>query len=147
MDTRAARRAAEKAARDLMTSRAALVGELGVVQAELGQLAEDVAAVTTRGRQLVAAAEDEAARLVAAAQAVVVNSEQRYADVYGAATAGGWTPADLSALGFPPATGTSPRRRRSPIEQPELMPATDTPLALPQQPGEPDQQVATQPSH
>lgn len=111
MDTRAARRAAEKAARDLVNGRAGLVGELGVVQAELARLAEEVAQAAARGRQLVADAEAEAANLVAAAQDCAREGEQRYADAYGAATGGGWTAADLTALGFQP-TGSSPRRRR-----------------------------------
>lgn len=56
---------------------AAVVGELGVVQAERAQLAEDVAAASTRGRELVAAAEAEAARLFAAAQDLVAAADQR----------------------------------------------------------------------
>lgn len=147
MDTRAARRAAEKAARDLMTSRAALVGELGVVHAERTQLAEDVTVATARGRELVAAADAEAARLVAAAQDLAQDGEQRYADAYGAATAAGWTPIDLTALGFQPATGSSPRRRRTPVEQPELTPPAETSVTLPEQHVEHDQQPATAPAH
>ncbi len=119
MDTRAARRAAEKAARNLVNSRAALVGDLGVMQAERARLAEEVAEAATRGRQLVADAETEAAQLVAAIQDRAQEGEQHYADAYGAATGGGWTAADLTALGFQPA-GSSPRRRRpAAAEQPE----------------------------
>lgn len=113
MDTRTARRAAERAARDLLTSRAAVAGEVGVVAAERAQLAEDVTAATSRGRDLIAAAEAEAARLIAAAQDLVVEADQRYADVYSAATGAGWTPADLTALGFQPAPAGTTRRRRA----------------------------------
>ena len=42
MDSRTARRTAEKAARNLITDRAALVGELGVATAERTQLASGV---------------------------------------------------------------------------------------------------------
>lgn len=112
MDSRTARRTAEKAARDLVTTRAALVGEVGVAAAERTQLTDDITAATERGRQLVASAQAEAARLVAAAQDLVTAGEQRYTDAYTAATAAGWTPSDLTALGFPPATSTPTRRRR-----------------------------------
>lgn len=79
MDTRAARRTAEKAARDLINNRAALVGELGVAQAERIQLDAAIAAVVARGRQVVAAAEAEAARQLETAQSLVRDAERRYA--------------------------------------------------------------------
>jgi hypothetical protein len=131
MDSRAARRAAEKAARNLMNERAALVGELGVMDAERRRLADEVAAAARRGRQLVADAEAEAARLVAAAQDVAQDGEQRYADVYGAATAEGWAPGDLKALGFAPSSNNPPRRRRS---TPLPAETNQPPLTLPAQP-------------
>ena len=80
------------------------------MQAERAKLAEDVATATTRGRDLFAAAETEAARLVTAAQDLVVDADQRYADIYSAATTAGWTPTDLNALGFQPAAGTHRQR-------------------------------------
>ena len=113
MDTRTARRAAEKAARDLINDRAALIGELAVARAERSQLDINIAAAGERGRQLVAAAEAEAAGLLDTAQAGVRHADQRYADVYSAATAAGWAAADLTALGFQPAP-TRTRRRTSP---------------------------------
>lgn len=141
MDTRVARRAAEKAARDLITSRAAVIGELGVVQAERAQLAQDVTAANARGRELVASAEAEATRLVDAAQDLVVDADQRYAHVYSAATGAGWTAADLNALGFQPDTEGSSRRRRGAVRQPGLVPAIAAPLTLPEQHVERDQQA------
>jgi hypothetical protein len=118
MDSRTARRAAEKAARDLIATRAALVGELGVAAAERTQLIADVTTATDRGRELIAAAEAEAAHLVAAARHLVADGEQRYTDAYTAATTAGWTPADLTALGYPPATtNTARRRRQAPADQ------------------------------
>ena len=110
MDTRAARRTAEKAARDLTTSRAALIGDLGVAQAERTQLDLDVTIAADRGQQLVTAAQADAARLLEVAHTQVRDADQRYADLYSAATTGGLTPADLTALGFPPTN--NPRRRR-----------------------------------
>lgn len=110
MDTRAARRAAEKAARNLINNRTAPIGELGVAQAERALLEAEVVAAAGRGRQLVAAAEDEAARLLEHAQSAVRNATERYADLYSAATMAGWTPADLAALGF---DSTSPHPRRA----------------------------------
>ena len=137
MDSRTARRTAEKAARDLITSRAALVGELGVTQAERTRLAQEVLAATEHGRQLVAAAQAEAARLVAAAQDLVHDGEQRYADAYTAATTAGWTTGDLTALGFQPSPSTNPRRRRTTGD------AVQRPAgALPAQPAVPEQHAA-----
>ncbi len=140
MDTRAARRAAEKAARHLMNSRAALVGELGVLHADRARLAQDVVDAASRGRQLIADAEAEAARLVAAAQNLAQDGEQRYADAYSAATTGGWAPADLHALGFQPVNGSGSRRRRVAVDQPELTPPVVT---LPEQTDPHDQQPAS----
>ncbi len=110
MDTRVTR-AAERAARDLINSRAAVVGELGVVSADRGRLAEDVHTATVLGRRLVAEAEAQAAHLVAAAQERAEQGAQRFADAYAAATAAGWAPADLTALGFDAPVN---RRRRRP---------------------------------
>lgn len=118
MDTRTARRAAEKAARDLMNSRAALIGELAVASAERDQLDAAVTAAGDRGRQLVTAAQDEADQLLATAQAHVRDANQRYADLYNAATTSGWAPADLSALGFPSSLPGARRRRTTPGSEP-----------------------------
>ena len=147
MDSRTARRAAEKAARDLMTSRAALVGELGVAHAERMRLAQDVHAAADHGRQLVANAQAEAARLVAAAQDLVHDGEQRYGDAYTAATTAGWTTGDLTALGFQPSPSTTPRRRRTaadPVQQPAA--AVPAQPAGPEQHAAGDQQPATSPT-
>lgn len=124
-----------------MTSRAAVVGELGVVAAERAQLAEDVSAASRRGRDLVEAAQAEASRLVAAAQDLVAEADQRYADVYSAATGAGWTSADLSALGFQPGAASATRRRRAAVEQPALVAPSDAPLTLPEQDRHRDQEL------
>lgn len=116
MDTRTARRAAEKAARDLINGRAALVGELGVMHAERARLAEEVKAAAEQGRQLIADAGAEASSLVTSAQDLARAGAQLYADAYQVAAAGGWTAADLAALGFEPAS-TGTRRRRAPATE------------------------------
>ncbi len=116
MDARRARRAAEKAARDLINSRAALVGELGVMHAERARLAEEVKAAAEQGRQLIADAEAEASSLVTSAQDLSRAGDQLYADAYQVAATGGWTAADLTTLGFEPAS-IGPRRRRAPATE------------------------------
>jgi len=116
MDSRTARRSAEKAARDLVNSRAAVVGELGVMYAERARLAEEMNAATARGRQLIADAQAEASGLVAAAQDFAQAGAQLYADAYEVAATGGWTAADLAALGFEP-TSRGTRRRRAPATE------------------------------
>ncbi len=67
MDVRVARRAAEKAARNLINDRAGLVGEVRVADAERTRLATDLEAAATRGRGLITSAEQESARLLAEA--------------------------------------------------------------------------------
>lgn len=109
MDVRVTRRAAEKAARTLINDRAGLVGELGVADAERTRLATNLEAAVARGRDLVTAADQEAARLLAEAQNDLADSETRYAAARTAATDGGWLTADLAALGYPP---TKARRSR-----------------------------------
>lgn len=133
MDARVARRAAEKAARDLINHRAALVGDLGVLLAERPRLAEDVTTAQERGGQLVAAAQAQASALVDAARDLVHDGEQRYAHAhahaYSAATAAGWAADDLAALGYQPAQTTSRPRRRQPSpvdEAPSASQRTDT---------------------
>ena len=149
MDTRTARRAAEKAARDLINDRAALIGELAVARAERTQRDTDIAAAGERGRQLVAAAEAEAAALLDTAQAGVRHADQRYADVYSAATAAGWAAADLTALGFQPSNNA--RRRRPDIAQPpDRTPSTTEPasptVTVPGQQTQPHQDPAAAPT-
>ncbi len=122
-----------------MNSRATLVGELGVLQAERTRLAGDVVDAAARGRHMVADAEAEAARVVAAAQDLAQDGEHRYADAYSAATTGGWAPADLHALGFPPVNGSGTRRRRAAVEQPEPTPPV---VALPERTDPQHQQPA-----
>lgn len=80
---------------------------------------------------IVDAAQTEAARLLETAQTAVRDAEQHYTDVYGAATASGWAPADLAALGFS-LRPRSTRRRRASISEPSDLAA----LAIPEQPAD-----------
>ena len=117
MDTRIARRAAEKAARDLMKARSAVIGELGVVNAERLRLAADVDTAAEQGRRLRTVAEERAAELLAGARDVARVGEQRYAEALTAAVSAGWTLEDLGLMGFPDVRAPSRRRRADPAEQ------------------------------
>ncbi len=143
MDSRTARRAAERAARSLITSRAALVGKLGVLHADRTRLTADIDDATERARLLIADAQAQAAHLVAAAHDLARDAEQRYTHAYDAATSGGWTPTDLTALGFPPAQPTQPaqpatRRRRRSTSEAAPQPAAGNPPLPQQSPGTAD---------
>lgn len=143
MDTRAARRTAEKAARDLIATRADVVGELAVAAAERAQLTDQITAATDRGQQLVTAAHAEADRLVASARDLAADSEQRYTDAHNAATAAGWSSTDLTTLGFQPSTHTGPRRRDRAPRRPE--PTPKQPQHTQQEQGQPEANAA--PTH
>jgi hypothetical protein len=111
VDTRTARRAAEKAARDLINARSAVIGELGVAHAERLRLAADVDNAAEEGQRLRVAAAARAADLMAAAHDGERTGEERYTDALAAAVAAGWTMSDLRAMGFPDGRSTSRRRR------------------------------------
>ena len=111
MDARIARRTAEKAARELVNARSAVIGELGVAHAERLRLAADVDNAVEQGLRLKAAAAARAAELLAAAQDGERSGEERYTDALAAAVAAGWTMSDLRAIGFPDGRSTSGRRR------------------------------------
>ena len=111
MDTRTARRIAEKAARDLIKARSAVIGELGVVNAERLKLASEVDTAAEQGRQLRAAAETQAAALLVSARDVARAGEQRYVEALTAAVSAGWTFEDLNTMGFPDVRAQNRRRR------------------------------------
>lgn len=110
MEARTARRSAEKAARDLIRSRAAFVGELAALHSDRLRLTHDVTTAAARGEQLVEEAKAEAASRLAVASELAQDGERRYADAHAAAVAAGWTTADLAALGFPAARRKGRRR-------------------------------------
>lgn len=122
-----------------MNKRAVLVGELAVADTERARLEADVSTAAARGRQFIAQAEADAARLVTAAQDLAQNGQQRYADAYTAATAGGWAPADLTHLGFAPSSSKTVRRRR-PAGSPRTQ-QTPMTLTLPAQVAPADQDL------
>ena len=117
MDNRTARRTAEKAARDLVATRAAVVGDLGVASAERTDQAAAVTAAQQYGQKLLRAAQEQSEQLVAAAQQNAEDATARYADAHQRALAAGWTSSDLDDLGFALRTATA-RRRRTPTDTP-----------------------------
>ena len=104
MDVRDARRAAEKAARDLLNARTRVVGDLAVATAARAKATDAAARAGDQGRALVEAAKREAASITEAAAIVVADADAGYAAAHRAATAAGWQPAELTALGFPAPT-------------------------------------------
>lgn len=110
MDTRQKRRDAEKAARQLIADRTALIGELAVAQSERDAAQASIDDARERGRQMVREAEDRAAALVTRAREEADAVDVTYADTHAAAVAGGWSGPDLAQLGFPaPARRSRPR--------------------------------------
>jgi hypothetical protein len=117
MDTRIARRAAEKAARDLMKARSAVIGDLGVVNAERLRLLAEVDTAAEEGRRLRTAAETRASEVLIAAREVARLGEQRYVEALAIAKSAGWTLEDLNSMGFPDVRAPSRRRRADPAER------------------------------
>ncbi len=116
MDARDARRAAEKAARDLISTRAALIGELGVAAARHTDTTNAVTDAQHHAEALLDEARRRGNQLVRDAQTAVEVTAAACAAAYDSATAAGWTPAELDQLGFPgPA---APRRRTRPADRP-----------------------------
>jgi hypothetical protein len=111
VDTRNARRSAEKAARELINARSAVIGELGVAHAERLKLAAEVDGAAEEGRRLTSVAALRAAELVGAAHDRSRSGQERYAEAIAAAVAAGWTMSDLRAMGFPDGRAAATRRR------------------------------------
>ncbi len=119
MDARDARRAAEKAARDLINTRAALIGELGVAAARHANTTTGLTHAQHHAEALLDEARRRGAQLVHDAQSAVDDAAAACAAAYSSATAAGWTPAELDQLGFPAPT---PRRRTRPADKPASTP-------------------------
>lgn len=115
MDAKEARRAAEKAAREAMTAKVAVVGDLGAVHTDYTGAADQIEAARAKGRELIAAAEARAAELVDAATEAQRTLGDRYATAHRSAVDVGWSSAELARMGFPAPTGA--RRRGSRSEQ------------------------------
>ena len=100
MDLREARRAAEKAARDRISERVRLAGELGVLAQRRLEMEQGVDVALERANALMQAAKDSGQRLVDAASARLDEASSQYESAYAAALSAGWTTADLDEIGF-----------------------------------------------
>lgn len=109
-DLRNVRRSAERAARELMSVKLALVGDLGAAQMAQATATGGVDEARAEGRALVDRARQEGDRLVTQARRAAEETAAQYAETYAAAVAGGWTPDDLLGLGY----SSPPRTRRRP---------------------------------
>jgi len=116
MDARDARRAAEKAARDLINTRAALIGEIGVAAARHTDTTTGVTGAQHHAQALLDEARRRGNQLVRDAQTAVEDTAAACAAAYDSAAAAGWTPAELDQLGFP--APAAPRRRTRPAAKP-----------------------------
>lgn len=109
METREARRAAEKAAKERLGGPLiAAVGELGVAVARQQASVAAVAAAREQGRALVLAAQQEADRLAAEARVGIAEADEEYRAAHDAALRAGWFSAALVEMGY---DGPPPRRR------------------------------------
>jgi hypothetical protein len=126
-DVRTARRNAEKAARDALAGTlVGAAGELGVARATQQEAGAGVEAAAERGRQLLEAAQLEAAALLDRAQAQVAEADTGYASAWQNARDAGWTPAQLRGWVMPflrpphrpgvaPPSNTAQQRARPPL--------------------------------
>jgi len=117
MDARDARRAAEKAARDLINTRAALIGELGVAAARHANTTTGLTHAQHHAEALLDEARRRGAQLVHDAQSAVDDAAAACAAAYSSATAAGWTPAEHDPHGLPP-----PPPPRRPADKPASTP-------------------------
>jgi hypothetical protein len=107
-DAREARRSAEKAARDLINDRAALIGDLGTSAHHRATTKDGVATARAEGALLIAAARAQAATLVTTATDAVASADQAYAAAYTAALTGGWQRSELKTMKYPPPGNSRP---------------------------------------
>lgn len=124
MDSRKARREAERAARDrLGNDLIAVVGDLGVALALHSDAESRVEGVRAEATAHVEKAKLEAKTMVEAAQAAVRDAEQEYRSTYDRALEAGWSNGKLKDMGYP-----APRRTRpSSNGKPSSEPSTATP--------------------
>jgi hypothetical protein len=112
----AARRAAERAARDRLAGPLiGAVGELGVAVAVRESAVADVPVVEGRARDHVRRAQAEADQMVTDARAQVATADDGYRAAHQAAVDAGWSVAALTDMGYPlpdrPASTRSRRKR------------------------------------
>lgn len=104
-DARKARRDAEKAARDALSGTlVGTAGDLGVAHAARQGAQTEIETATKRGQEIVAAAQSEAATLVTEAAHGADEALTAYATAWTAARDAGWSPAQLTAMGYEKAT-------------------------------------------
>ncbi|WP_157630231.1 hypothetical protein [Salinispora arenicola] len=109
-DTRGERRAAERAARELIASKVTLIGDVAEAAAARTAAHVGVDAARQRARELVEQARREGDRLVVEARAQIGRADDSYASAFHRAVNTGWAAQLLIDLGY--AAPTKPRRRR-----------------------------------
>jgi hypothetical protein len=114
VNTRGERRAAERAARELIAGKVTFIGDIGEVAAARTAAQTGVDEARDRARQLVEEARREGDRLVADARAKVTDADTRYAEAFDRAVSEGWSAHLLTSLGHP-APIRAPRRARGSI--------------------------------
>jgi len=134
-DKRGARRVAEKAALAvLQKTMVSTAGDLAEAGEQRMSSEEDLVAARTRAAEHLERAKQEAAGMVADANAACGEAETDYAAKYAAATATGWTPATLEEMGYEAPDGRRARRgqrSRASDSSPLLDEPADSSTSLP----------------
>ncbi|MGH3629406.1 MAG: hypothetical protein ACRDRL_18455, partial [Sciscionella sp.] len=100
MDMREARRAAEKLAREKVSQRVKIVGELGVLAKRRDQAEAGVDAARIHANSMVEAAQVAGDKLVEVARDKQRKIEEQYQNAYGTALSAGWNVGDLEGIGL-----------------------------------------------
>lgn len=137
MDSRGARRAAEKAARALLHARATAVGDLAVADTSRTTAEERVTAAATEGQALIDAAKGRAEQLLTDAHAAVTDAQAGYAAAHTAALEAGWQLAELHRLGYPAPAGRRRRPRAAMPAHTGMRPNAESSLGQDEQPQHP----------
>ncbi len=110
MDSRAARREAEKAARVLIAGKVEIIGDLAVASAARATAVDGIKSAKEQGKMLVEQAKKQSAELVSAARERVEDAEVEYGAVFTVAVSTGWTAKELVDLGYEPTVRTTHKR-------------------------------------
>ena len=101
VDSRKARRNAEKAAREALSGTlVGVAGDLGAAMAAREEAANIIGAAQTKAEAILATARREAAAVIEAAEGEAVTAREAYATAWTAAKDAGWTPAQLRSMGY-----------------------------------------------
>ena len=122
MDPRPTRKDAEKAARALLDARAKFIGDLRIAQDDVDTNTDITERAALEVEKVLTDARAHAADVTAAAARVAEANVATYTSTYKAATDAGWTPADLTTLGF-----TAVTARKTRITKVTAAAPTDTP--------------------